>query len=204
MPTNDFIGFASAGSANIMSQADYAAAAEQTDGMQPGLASSKLANKAWRQGANMAAALGGVIAARGYDALDDGDIATLQSHLESALCETGTWTPLINGASNGVITQNYVSPTWVKIGRIVYCYASGTLLNDTGTGAAVLRPSSLPFTMAHDYVLGTLFFNSDPYMAFYTASRIYFRNPQGGVNLTSADISSSTGIFLGFIYETAQ
>ena len=45
MATNDFIGFASAGSANIMSQADYAAAAEQGNGVQPGMASSRLANK---------------------------------------------------------------------------------------------------------------------------------------------------------------
>lgn len=85
MATNDFIGFASAGSANIMSQADYAAAAEQTDGVQPGPASSALANKIWRQGANMAAALGNFIAAQGYNAIDDGDIAALSSALSSAV-----------------------------------------------------------------------------------------------------------------------
>ena len=88
MPTNDFIGFASTGSANIMSQADYAAAAEQTDGVQPGPASSALANKIWRQGANMAAALGNYIVAQGYNALDDGDIATLASALTTALSGT--------------------------------------------------------------------------------------------------------------------
>lgn len=85
MPTNDFIGFASAGSANVMSQADYAAAAEQTDGVQPGPASSALANKIWRQGANMAAALGEMIASQGGDALDNGDIAALKTALESAI-----------------------------------------------------------------------------------------------------------------------
>lgn len=79
MATNDFIGFASSGSANIASQADYAAAAEQSIGMQPGPASSKLANKAWRQGANMAAAIAAVIAEQGYNVLDDGDIATLKA-----------------------------------------------------------------------------------------------------------------------------
>ena len=57
MATNDFIGFASNGSANVMSQADYAAASEQGVGVPPGMASSALANKIWRQGANMAAAL---------------------------------------------------------------------------------------------------------------------------------------------------
>ena len=81
MATNDFIGFASAGSANIMSQADYAAAAEQGNGVQPGMASSKLANKAWRQGANMAAAVGELIKNHGNDALDNGDLVTLYNAL---------------------------------------------------------------------------------------------------------------------------
>lgn len=85
MATNDFIGFASAGSANIMSQADYAAAAEQIDGVQPGPASSALANKIWRQGANMAAALGQLIADQGLDARDNGDIAALQKAVATAM-----------------------------------------------------------------------------------------------------------------------
>lgn len=84
MATNDFIGFASAGSANIMSQADYAAAAEQGNGVQPGMASSKLANKAWRQGANMAAAVGELIKNHGNDALDNGDLVTLYNALLAA------------------------------------------------------------------------------------------------------------------------
>ena len=84
MATNDFIGFASAGSANIMSQADYAAAAEQSSGVQPGMASSALANKVWRQGANMAAVIGELIKNHGNDALDNGDLTTLYSALLSA------------------------------------------------------------------------------------------------------------------------
>ena len=81
MATNDFIGFASAGSANIMSQADYAAAAERGNGVQPGMASSKLANKAWRQGANMAAVIGELIKNHGINALDNGDLVTLYNAL---------------------------------------------------------------------------------------------------------------------------
>lgn len=100
MPTNDFIGFASAGSANIMSQADYAAAAEQTDGVQPGPASSALANKIWRQGANMAAALGALIAAQGQNALDDGDIAALTASLTTALNNQSKMVPHTFGSYN--------------------------------------------------------------------------------------------------------
>ena len=85
MATNDFIGFASSGSANVLSQAEFAAAAEQGTGVQPGMASSKFANKVWRQGANMAAALGRLIAERGYNASDNGDIAALKTSITKAL-----------------------------------------------------------------------------------------------------------------------
>lgn len=101
MPTNDFIGFAAAGSANVMSQADYAAAAEQTDGVRPGPASSALANKIWRQGANMAAALGEIIKAQGLDALDNGDIAALTSNLVAAY--EAFLLPLSGGTMSGTI-----------------------------------------------------------------------------------------------------
>lgn len=123
MATNDFIGFASAGSANIMSQVDYAAAAEQGNGVQPGPASSALANKIWRQGANMAAALGQIIASQGGDALDNGDIATLKTALASAIgtvdviSATTAYFRLANGlqfltgdatsSSNGAVTVNF-------------------------------------------------------------------------------------------------
>ena len=151
MPTNDFIGFASAGSANVMSQADYAAAAEQGDGVQPGPASSALANKIWRQGANMAAALGGVIAARGYDAIDDGDVVTLQSHLESALCEIGTWTPRFQ---NGNITATLAVSKYVKIGKLVYIYAQGEF---TSNGSGGVYFGGLPYAIAdHASILGKI------------------------------------------------
>jgi len=84
MATNDFIGFASSGGANVMSQADFAAAHEQFVGVQPGMASSAMANKVWRQGANMAAVIGELIKNHGIDALDNGDLATLYNALLSA------------------------------------------------------------------------------------------------------------------------
>lgn len=128
MPTNDFIGFASSGSANIASQADYAAAAEQGIGMQPGPASSKLANKAWRQGANMAAAIGQMIVDAGYNALDNGDIAALKTALLNGLAsrflagfETGTFTPTIFGGTvAGVFTYTNQTGNYVKFGPLCY------------------------------------------------------------------------------------
>lgn len=86
MPTNDFIGFATGGSANVVTQAAYAAAPEITGGMSPSsMASSKMCNKVWRQGANMAAALGAYNVVKGFDAIDDGNLATLGTNVSDAL-----------------------------------------------------------------------------------------------------------------------
>ncbi len=129
MATNDFIGFASNGSANIMSQADYAAAAEQGDGVQPGMASSRLANKAWRQGANMAAALGLMISGQGENALDNGDLAGLQTSFENALksfftsdvVKTGTFTPaFVGGTTPGSFTYSIQTGRYYKIGNLCF------------------------------------------------------------------------------------
>lgn len=105
MATNDFIGFASNGNANVMSQTDYAAAVEQGNGVQPGMASSALANKVWRQGANMAAALGRIAAARGYDALDNGDLNALQSSIDDAV-SVGTFDKMFFSQTSG----SYIAP----------------------------------------------------------------------------------------------
>lgn len=172
MATNDFIGFASNGNANIMSQADYAAAMEQGNGVQPGMASSALANKIWRQGANMASAIGAFIASHGYDALDNGDINTLKTNFESALWQTGTWTPeLVGDIIPGTYTYKRQSGTFIKIEKFVYITA------DIEIGAYTVHPdgrayiAGLPFAVKGNLtainVRGTLGLSS----SFYKCTR---------------------------------
>lgn len=161
MPTNDFIGFASSGSANVASQADYAAAAEQGIGMQPGPASSKLANKAWRQGANMASALGGLIADQGYDALDNGDIATLKNTLITLLLpEKSTWTPTIYGGTTAgdiVITNN--GSYYRKFGDLVFVRLYFNYkINSSPTGE--VRIGGIPY-LPDFYYVGELATNAN-------------------------------------------
>ena len=155
MPTNDFIGFACSGSANIASQADYAAAAEQGIGMQPGPASSKLANKAWRQGANMASALGGLVVDQGYDALDNGDIATLKNALKSSLLpETGFWTPTIYGGSTaGDITLTYNGSFYQKFGNLIYLRLNA-VYKIVASPTGEVRIGGLPYSSDFYYIGG--------------------------------------------------
>lgn len=85
MPTNDFLEFATGTNAFVLSQEAYEAHPHRIAGQQSGVASAELNNKALRQGASMASAIGAFVAAEGYDALDDGDIQTLQANFAAAV-----------------------------------------------------------------------------------------------------------------------
>lgn len=87
---NDFLPFATNGSANVATQAEYAGSEEQLRGMQPGMASSKLCNKVWRQASLMAATIGQIIADKNLNALDTGNIDTLKQNFIKALTKVIT------------------------------------------------------------------------------------------------------------------
>ena len=86
MPTNDYLAFGTAGGANVLTQAAWAALAARSSGFAAGTAASAQLNKAWRQASMMSAALGALInSAGGVDALDDGVPANLQTGLQTAI-----------------------------------------------------------------------------------------------------------------------
>ena len=199
MPTNDFIGFASAGSANIMSQADYAAAAEQTDGVQPGPASSLLANKIWRQGANMASAIGEALIDYGHDALDNGDIATLKQSIVSAfaMINAGTWTPTIDSSTAGAVTYTGTSANYIKIGNLVYCYIVGSLFVNNASGSIRLVKSTLPYTPVGWSLSGTFRLGSKlslPYIAY--TGNLYFTDLDTQTNMSASAFTANNSYAL--------
>ena len=86
MATNQFLPFGQGSGANVLSQADWATLAARTGGFQAGTASSAAANKAWRQGALAAAALGQIIVdILAQDALDTDTPPQMKVKLLSAL-----------------------------------------------------------------------------------------------------------------------
>ena len=133
MPTNDFLPFAIDVNAGVMSQADYAERAGL--GVVPGLADPDFANKAWRQGANMAAAIGEMIKAQGIDALDNGEIASLSLNIISAL--KSFLLPLSGGEMTGniVVNSSYpalmtkVSNSYLRLGNLDFNGGASLYLN---------------------------------------------------------------------------
>ncbi|EMR0588710.1 hypothetical protein RNF46_003168 [Citrobacter freundii] len=89
MPTNDIKPFASAGGANVLTQAEYLALAALSTGFSSGKASSKEVNKAIRQATFIASVLAQFICDKsGSDVLDDGNVAGLVTKLISAMNNT--------------------------------------------------------------------------------------------------------------------
>lgn len=101
---NDFLTFAAASDANVMTQAEYAAASATDTGYTQGVASSAAVNKTLRQTTLMAAVIAQFIVDNtGEDAVDDGTTATLLDNLKKATAgrllniqtftASGTYTP---------------------------------------------------------------------------------------------------------------
>ncbi len=87
---------------NLLSQSEYLAAADRTDGNQPGVASSKLNNKALRQATYIASQLAQFVANKtGADVLDDGVSARLLAQLNAAMVPIAPRvTPILTGSGN--------------------------------------------------------------------------------------------------------
>ncbi|MBZ9939123.1 hypothetical protein LB518_22695 [Mesorhizobium sp. BR1-1-16] len=141
MPTNEFLSYASGVSPNVTTQSDYAASGARTGGVVAGTADPMLANKAWRQGANMAAAIGSVIVAAGLDALDNADTAALFAAVQAALrAQIPNYVSAVGGTANALTATLSPAPAaWTDLVGVPLRLKIAT----TNTGAATLNPNSL-------------------------------------------------------------
>lgn len=149
MPVNNFLPFCPVDTGtNLESQSDYAADSNRTDGNQPGVAKSKLNNKALRQGTYIASQLAQFLAqTTGTDVLDDATPAKLLAQMLASLAvyppkvsiytsSTGTHNPtyiffIVSGNATAAATYTNNSITFT----VVTTVAAGTLVKMTGPGA---------------------------------------------------------------------
>lgn len=121
MPTNDFLPFATAGGAGVLTQSEYAALAARLSGFLDGIAEPTEVNKVWRQASVMAAMLGQFIGDYGnLDALDDGDVADLVRDFARSI-QRGTFAYVV---ATGTANAWTVAPT-----PALAAYAAGRVLN---------------------------------------------------------------------------
>lgn len=86
MPVNEFLPFGLGAGANVATQATWANEVSRTTGFQAGVAKSAHANKVIRQSAFVAHVVAQMVAdGSGFDALDNGDVATFKARLMAAV-----------------------------------------------------------------------------------------------------------------------
>lgn len=167
MSNNNFLPFAPTDTGtNLLSQADYSVATQRIDGNQPGVASSKLVNKALRQSSYIASQYAQFLSNQlTADVLDDATPAELLAQINAVFFKhvpvinrftssTGTWNKtykfqIVTGSATvgATYTNNgftYTVKTTVSSGIILETTGtgdpsvSGTLTKATGTGDATL------------------------------------------------------------------
>lgn len=85
MATNDFLPFATGGSADVMSQADYLLASFVANGFSTGIAETAELNKVWRQSSFVAAAIAQwIVDQTGADVLDNADLSSFVAKFATA------------------------------------------------------------------------------------------------------------------------
>ncbi|MFY2599304.1 hypothetical protein ACOTHJ_33070 [Achromobacter xylosoxidans] len=109
MATNEILPFSTSDS-NVLTQAEYAADAQRISGNVPGVARSKLVNKAARQAAFVSSMIGQFTADNsGQDVLDNGSLPTLQDNFEAAIGIAALQTVGVLPGTRGLRAQNNAS-----------------------------------------------------------------------------------------------
>ncbi|WP_194932800.1 gp53-like domain-containing protein [Pseudomonas aeruginosa] len=141
MATNEFLSFATGAGANVLSQADYDALTTRLSGFQSGTAKSAQVNKAIRQAAFIAAAMGQFAADNsGADSLDNGDLTAFINHFKLAL-------QLFIGSAGYGIDTGTANAYAVAFSPAVTALSDGMVVKfkaqNANTGASTFNPNSL-------------------------------------------------------------
>lgn len=206
MPQNDFLTFAGAPGANVMSQAAYAALAAQADGFQAGTALSEQLNKVWRQAAIMSAMIGSFIVDNtGDDVIDDGDAglaaiqASFEAAIQSAVAAAGMPYGEDTGTVNALVANVTPAPASLTDGLIVAIKVlngntGATTLNLQGLGAeSVVNADGTPLSggqlTAGGYAL--FIFDGTNFQMMSLPGPAFFAALVSGVTYTAADTGAA-------------
>jgi hypothetical protein len=142
MPTNEFLPFASAVGANVISQAAFTALSGRASGFVAGEAQSSQANKVWRQASFMAAAIGQFVANNGgVDVVDDGDVTGLERRIFRALRPQSMNYYVGTGVAN---TYVVTSGTGTALVAVIAGTPIRVKIPATNTGASTFAIDGLP------------------------------------------------------------
>ena len=167
MPLNNFLPFSPTDTGtNLLSQSDYQLATDRTIGNQPGVASSKLVNKAIRQSAYVTSNFAQFLADQtGTDIVDDATPAKLLAQIKACVMPIA---PTISNYLSGVGTHNPTYYFFIASGNatsgatytnnsfiftVVSTITAGFIIKMTGTGAPLVSGSHTKATGTGDSTL---------------------------------------------------
>lgn len=142
MPTNDFQIYAGAGGANVITTSAYAALSARTAGFATGLARSNQLNKVWRQSSIVSAMLAQAISdTLGVDVVDDGTIATIETHFYQMLMRQVQTNEFVVDSS-AIVNTITIAPS-----PVILSYYNGLVLRikvaNQNTGTVVINANTL-------------------------------------------------------------
>lgn len=143
--TNNFLPFATGGSANVINDATYAALSAVTNGFASGIAQSQQLNKVWRQSSVMAAVLGQIIANNGVNASDSDGTSTLVTNLLAAIMAGNGTTPAQFDNTTKVATTAFVQRALGNLQGYRWDNAN-TTLTSADAGRLIIGATSTSFT----------------------------------------------------------
>ena len=124
MPTNNFKLF-DENKTNILTDDEYAANTQRQNGVQTGVASSKLNNKFSYQTSLVAYAIAQIMNANGKDASDADAVATFVANLQGSLVQKVLDCASSAEAIAGVLNNKYITPATMKAAALML--AGGTM-----------------------------------------------------------------------------
>lgn len=187
MATNDFLPFATGGSANVLSQSAYAALSAIANGYSSGVAQSAALNKTWRQSSIMAAVLAQFISDRtGANSTDDGTTATLLANLKASMPMAHGQCRLSVSSATTLLLSPYNGNSVIVNGIPLVLPSAGVTYTASGLSAS---------TKYYVYLGGT---TASPSLSLSTTGYVTGTN---GVTVMSGD---ATKTLVGMIYTTAS
>lgn len=195
MAANEILPFATDGGANVLTQAEYAADTQRTSGNVPGVARSKLVNKAARQAAFVSAMVGQFVADQaGADVIDNGDIATFETNFINAIAAVVRSAQQVNGQCRLVVTNPTTLTLMPHNGR--YLIVGGLPRQIPGGGVAISNAGLTASTLRYVYA-----YMNGGSLALEFSSTGHSLDAATGVEVKNGDPSRS---LVGMIYTTAS
>lgn len=143
MPTSNFKLF-DENKANMLSDTEYSSNAQRLNGVQSGIASSKLQNKFQYQASLIAYAIAQLMVQNGYDATDSTAVTTFVNNMSNTMLQKVVDKATDEQANVGIDTTKWMTPALVKSAITALAPMVSSILSNETKALYGLGPGAVP------------------------------------------------------------